>query len=102
MRLERPIAVRYIETGMGQGSIDLPVRYLPPGSVRDLFDQYLGVGQTPAAKYGSFLKLWNAKWSAVLKFRTHTEHGECKDCYTYKYKKTAAKDSSMEVFFLHW
>ena len=47
-------------------------KFLPPGTVMDLFQQYSATRQllqAPSVGYKTFLKVYKEKWSDVLKFR---------------------------------
>lgn len=47
-------------------------KYLPPGTVMDLFHQYAATRDllgAPRVGYKTFLRVYKAKWSDVLKFR---------------------------------
>eukprot|EP00972_Heterocapsa_arctica_P114458 16442538-Heterocapsa_arctica.AAC.1 len=60
----------------------LPLRYLPPGTVKDLFSDYKHQGGL--AGYKTFLVEWHARWESVLRFRTVSTHAECSDCFRLK------------------
>jgi hypothetical protein len=51
---------------------NLPLRYLPPGIVKDLLSDYRHQGGL--AGYKTFLVEWHARWESVLRFRTVSTH----------------------------
>ena len=52
-------------------------KYLPPGTVNDLFTQYSATRQllhAPAVSYATFMRVYKERWADVLKFREQNLH----------------------------
>ena len=62
-------------------------RFLPPGTVRELYETYSTVqnmlGQD-ATSYSTFLRVYEEKWSKLLQFRQKTLFTQCELCQRLK------------------
>jgi len=87
------IQPRFVETGCAVDISELPVRYLPPGSIKDLYRVYSATeGNIKHAKWSTFLRVWNVKWSQVLRFRQISQFAACDDCTQLKAAIVDAED----------
>lgn len=99
---------RYAETGFGQMVSKLPTRWLPPGSLRLLYEEFkqshptvsflgwicfflrFGLRRTcrllQTLRYVSFWRRYNKSWTGVLKFLPPTTHSTCDICLDFKLK----------------
>ena len=94
-----PPCKRHIETAYGTQVGTLPLRTLPPGSVKELWDDYkevCGPGVEPAS-YAVFVKSWRTKWNTCLEFRPHSTHAECSECIELKEKRSRARDPAAKL-----
>ena len=74
---DRTLFTRYIDSGLGTDLAGLPVRYLAPGSVRDLWRDMKATGQT--VSYCSFVRTWDA-FKNILRFRAKGDFAQCDQC----------------------
>ena len=79
----------YVYTGFGSDVSQLALRFLPPGTVSDLYVDYAFSSvrlQSDAhiAKYWTFWSRWVRKWSTVLRFRLPTDFADCDTCAELK------------------
>lgn len=82
---------RMVESGCGEHLADLPLRFLPPGNVRDLhLDMVSAIGNSSdRPSYMTFLRAYK-DFSNILKFRSK---GDFQDCDTCAAKKQAIKSA---------
>eukprot|EP00969_Alexandrium_andersonii_P155317 6866556-Alexandrium_andersonii.AAC.1 len=55
------------------------IRFLPPMTLLDLY-QIAAAGGEMVASYSTFMRVFNSKWKATLKFRQESQHSKCSDC----------------------
>lgn len=63
--------------------LDLPVRYLGPGRLIDLFQLYQATccqSRVPCASLRTFSRCWHKGWKQVLRFRKRSTHTACSVC----------------------
>ena len=75
------------------GPKGLAERYLPPGSLSELYLLFLAfcTRQTVApASASHFRVVWRKGWCKVLHFRTRSTHSLCKTCHQLKLKMKCA------------
>jgi len=84
---------------LSQAELGVPVRYLPPGRLHDVYLQFLawhdvnsidGQGNSPAS-FVTFWRHWKAKWHTCLKFRKVSQHSTCQVCFDLKRAIEAAR-----------
>ena len=82
---------RMVESGCGEHLADLPLRFLPPGNVRDLhLDMVSAIGNSSdRPSFLTFLRAYK-DFSNILKFRSK---GDFQDCDTCAAKKQAIKSA---------
>ena len=79
---DRSLWTRYVDSGIGHDITRLPLRFLPPGTVSDLYRDYkLGTGREHCASYSIFGRRWKAHWSNILHFRQPTDFTDCDRCF---------------------
>ena len=95
---------RYLTSGLGSDVSHLPLRYLPPGNVHELWLQFCSEHGETTASYATFHKAYKDV-SHVLKFRAKGEFSECDEC---EILKKAIKEVSRQqlaglcfIFLLH-
>ena len=59
-----------------------PLRYLPPGSAMELYDNYKFTCME-AVSYSTFRRTLK-RWSKCLKFRAPSQHAKCSECTKLK------------------
>ncbi|CAE7229263.1 NHX3 [Symbiodinium sp. KB8] len=74
---------RYLTSGLGSDVSHLPLRYLPPGNVHELWLQFCSEHGETTASYATFHKAYKDV-SHVLKFRAKGEFSECDECEILK------------------
>eukprot|EP00434_Breviolum_minutum_P019610 symbB.v1.2.017297.t1/scaffold1343.1/size124258/6 len=62
-------------------------KYLPPGTVRDLYEHY----QSTRQLYTTFMRAYNERWKDVLRFREANMFSQCEQCFHFKRDLAAAK-----------
>ena len=77
---DRSTFCKYIETDYGENVQTLPLRYLPPGTVADLYRVYSTEGDPHAASYNVFHTEFKV-WANTLRFRQITDFSDCKNIH---------------------
>ena len=85
---DRSLFTRYIETGLGSDLQNLPVRYLAPGAVADLWRDMCA--NSHKVSYSSFLRVWK-EFGSCLRFRQKGDFTECDVCTELKLSIKNAK-----------
>ncbi len=57
-----------------------PIRYLPPGTVEQLFEYYNHQADPTLRASRESFRLALAKWKTCLKFRAPSQHAKCSEC----------------------
>ncbi|CAE7250508.1 unnamed protein product [Symbiodinium sp. CCMP2592] len=88
--------------GKGDGRMQAPLRFLPPGQISDLWYQFLAWCQAQRAQlqphersdsdsqfqipsWSTFMRVWHQYWyKQVLDFRQKSSHAECTVCWEAK------------------
>ena len=71
------------------GNALLPARHLQHCRLSDLWWQFVAwhgsceqiAGQFPCPSWSTFWRRWHARWKDALRFRTTSQHSQCKRCF---------------------
>jgi hypothetical protein len=89
---DRHLWTKYVDTGFATATKDLPLRYLGPGSLNDLYVEYAAQGTAPIASKSTFKRCWEHAWSNVLRRRAPGDFSDCNDCHRLKEAIATARD----------
>lgn len=84
-----------VDTNFASRVRNLPTRYLPPGSLRMLYEQMkVDLPENNGISYNHFWRTFRQHWTGVLRFLPPSTHGTCDTCNDYKslFKKTLVSD----------
>ena len=89
---------RWVESGLGTDIATLPLRYLPPGNVLELYTQMCATSSARRRpSYTTFMRVWK-DFERCLRFRQKGEFAECDQCSELKAAiKKAKKSTAQEV-----
>ena len=60
-------------------------RWLPPGHIREYFEQYLGTQDSePKVHFSTFWRIWYEEFGSILVFRAASNHAMCATCVKHK------------------
>lgn len=82
-----------IETNFASNVQRLPTRYLPPGSLRLLYEQFKLECPGTSCSYVHFWRTFRANWHHVLRFQAASTHGSCDACSGFKSAFRTATDA---------
>ena len=82
-----------IETNFASKLKSLPTRYLPPGSLRLLYEQFKLESPGTSCSYVHFWRTFRANWHHVLRFQAASTHGSCDTCSGFKSAFKTAPDA---------
>ena len=69
------------------------VRWLPPCTVSDLFEQYQVFSDVEGdkASFSTFRRIYKTTWHSVLRMRKSSQHARCTDCAKFSKMRAQAK-----------
>ena len=85
---------------------DLPVRHLPPGTMKEYWEQYRSIHGPDSSSFPTFWRVWLSEFHH-LRFRTLRQHAQCSICLRYKLlirrlgRHVAARQLQIEKYHLH-
>ena len=87
---DRGAYLRYVQTGLGIDTSKLTLRFLPPGTLAGLYEQYKAQATNDPVSYTVFWRRYRNHWRRCLKFRPIGEFTECDTCHRLKLAVEAA------------
>lgn len=95
---------------VGQPDSNVPVRYLPPGKLIDLWYQFLSWieaqridgamldSESAVPSWSTFYRCWQELWyKRCLRFREPSQHAECDDCFRFRNRLAKGNSASVRV-----
>jgi len=83
--------MRYVDSGMGEDLSKLPQRHLPPGTVADLYREYVISAGRAVASEAVFRREYTQHWHSILQFRPPSEFADCDRCTELRQQMRDAK-----------
>ena len=90
---KRGKSLRSVRLGVRMNSARRPEngyekRFLPPGHIRDYYEQFLAVDSSPERSkpvaFSSFWRIWYEDFGSILQFRPTSSHTICSTCVRHK------------------